>query len=51
MILSSGRKSKKGIVEIQATGEIFTARAGPGLVSQYIESQKWLMESDRFLEV
>ncbi len=44
MILSSGRKSKKGIGEIQATGEVLTARAGIGFVSQYIERQKWLME-------
>jgi len=44
MILSSGRKSKKGIKKIQATGEVLTARAGLGFVSQYIESQEWLME-------
>ena len=44
MILSSGKKVKKGIGEIQATGEILTARAGLGVVSHYIERQKWLMK-------
>jgi len=50
MILSSGKKVKKGIGEIQATGEILTARAGTGFVSQYIESQKWSLPplSDNF---
>ena len=44
MILSSGKKVKKGIKEIQATGEVLTARAGLGIFSQYIESQIWLMQ-------
>ncbi len=44
MILGSGKKVKKGIKEIQATKEILTSRAGLGIVSQYIESQIWLMK-------
>jgi hypothetical protein len=36
--------SECGVKEIQATGEVLTARAGLGFVSEYIESQGWLME-------
>jgi len=44
MILSSGRKSKKGITVIKETDEILTSRAGLGFASQYVDSQDWLME-------
>lgn len=39
MILSSGRKSKKGITAIKGTDEILTSRAGLGFASQYVDSQ------------
>lgn len=44
MILSSGRKSNKGIRKIQTTDEILTARSGLGFISEYVDNQKWLQE-------
>ena len=44
MILSSGRKSKKGITTIKKTDEVLTSRAGLGFASQYVDSQIWLMK-------